>query len=223
MHDEITLIEKTAYICLAIVIGLGILVSYYDENIFRSYYVVEDGVLEYFTAITLFITGMICLYKLLTDRHNHPSKFIFVNGIILALMVFGAGEEVSWGQRIFNIEAGEFFNKHNRQLETNLHNLEVNGVNINKLIFGKILTVFLVLYYLALPITFKKNATVRNFFIRSYLPVPKIHHGLVFLAAGLSILLVASSKKGELNEVCVALFFFLTIYRPQFWSALKAS
>jgi len=217
--NEITRIEKLTYVCLTLVIAGGIFLAWYDESLFRNHYIVEDGVLEYYTAALLFIIGVLLLRRILSDRKNHPPRFTFILGFVSLLMFFGAGEEISWGQRIFNIESGEFFQNHNRQVETNLHNLEVNGVNINKLIFGKTMTVFLVFYYLALPITFMKKQSVQNFMAKWYIPVPKIHHGLVFLTAALAILLVASTKKGELNEVCVATFFFITVYRPQFWSA----
>jgi len=129
-------------------------------------------------------------------------------------MLFGAGEEISWGQRIFDIHSGEFFAENNAQKETNLHNLRVNGVNINKLIFGKILTLFLVLYYLVLPSLYTRKAGVQRFFDRRYIPVPKKHHGVAALAAGISIMLVASSKQGELNEVCLSVMFFVTLYQP---------
>ena len=44
--------------------------------------------------------------------------------LLLALACFYVvGEEISWGQRIFDIETPEFFRRHNLQKETNLHNL----------------------------------------------------------------------------------------------------
>jgi hypothetical protein len=44
----------------------------------------------------------------------------------LAFVFFlGAGEEISWGQRIFGIETPEAWAEVNVQRETNLHNLEV--------------------------------------------------------------------------------------------------
>lgn len=43
--------------------------------------------------------------------------------VFIALMFFViAMEEISWGQRIFDVESSEFFLEHNMQNEINLHN-----------------------------------------------------------------------------------------------------
>ena len=213
--QKITTVETLFYAFMTIMIAVGLILAAKNEDLFRNLYVVEDGVLEYFTALMLFAVAVVCLMQLLRDRQYHTRSFTVINCLIIALMVFGAGEEISWGQRIFGIEAGEFFLENNRQLETNLHNLSVRGVNINKLIFGKILVSFLVLFYLVLPSLYKRSAKVQALFDRLYIPVPKPHHGIAMLAAGLTITVVASTKRGELNEVCLSIFFFLTILYPQ--------
>jgi hypothetical protein len=212
---NITAIEAFFYVFLAIVVAIGLMIAAYDEGLYRNTYVVEDGVLEYFTALMLFTVAVICFTRILRDRHAHTKAFVLTNAFIVLLMVFGAGEEVSWGQRIFNVESSEFFLENNRQFETNLHNMSVNGVNINKLIFGKMLALFLVMFYLILPWVYLKKAAVQRLFDRFYIPVPKPHHGIAMLIAALAIHFVASSKKGELNEVCLSVFFFLAIFRPQ--------
>lgn len=213
--DEITRIEIISYGLMALMIVVGFFIAANNEDAFRNVYVREDGVLEYFTALTLFAVAVLCLVRLVRDRHAHGRAFVLTNSLIILLMVFGAGEEISWGQRIFGVETGEFFLENNRQNETNLHNLTVRGVNINKLIFGKVLVLFLVLFYLVLPPLYKRVARVQGLFDRFYIPVPKWHHGVAMLVAGLTITFVASSKKGELNEVCLSVFFLLTVLSPQ--------
>ena len=78
--------------------------------------------------------------------------FLSVTFLCGLVFLFGAGEEISWGQRIFNTESSEFFLKNNAQQETNLHNLVVGGVKINKLVFGKGIAIFIVLYLVVFPI-----------------------------------------------------------------------
>ena len=77
----------------------------------------EDGLIEYLTALLLLA---IC--------------------ILLALgLFFGFGEEISWGQRIFEVTANGFFREYNLQGETNtapqslptLRNTKKNKQNIN--------------------------------------------------------------------------------------------
>lgn len=207
-------LEKAAYGFMAAMIVLGVILAYLDEQNFRDNFVGEDGVLEYFTALGLFASAVLSLKRLLKTGFAKGGIFVLTTGLAFLVMLFGAGEEISWGQRIFSIQSGEFFSANNAQQETNLHNLTVNGVNINKLIFGKMLTLFLVLYYLVLPTLYLRREAVKKAVDRLFIPVPKRHLGVAMLIAGLSILLVASGKKGELNEVCLSIFFFLTLYTP---------
>jgi len=53
---------------MAIVILFGIVIAYLDEQVFRDSYVPEDGLLEYFTAVLLFCSGMMSLWRLIAIR-----------------------------------------------------------------------------------------------------------------------------------------------------------
>ena len=48
-------------------------------------------------------------------------------------LFFIAGEEISWGQRIFEVASPEYFLSTNKQLETNLHNLDFVQPSIHEL------------------------------------------------------------------------------------------
>jgi hypothetical protein len=67
--------------------------------------------------------------------------------LVLALLfVFGTGEEISWGQRIFGIGTPDALSESNRQGELNLHNVNaLGGVNalfqLFWLIFGVVIPV----------------------------------------------------------------------------------
>jgi len=66
-------------------------------------------------------------------------------GVYALLFFFAAGEEILWGQRIFGREAGEFFTARSERAETNIHNMKIGEYNLNKVIFGNILTVVIAL------------------------------------------------------------------------------
>jgi len=87
----------------------------------------EDGFFEYITAISYFISGILFVLIILYIRKDGQSRKktgLVVIFLILALMcIFIAGEEISWGQRIFRWQTPEFFKNTNMQLETNFHNL----------------------------------------------------------------------------------------------------
>lgn len=92
---------------------------------FYMYLVHEDSILEY-TQVVFYMTA--CLFAGLVaymyweKKHNVPAVLYFV----LALgLLFVSIEEISWGQRILNIENPDYFASHNVQRETTLHNLDV--------------------------------------------------------------------------------------------------
>lgn len=49
-------------------------------------------------------------------------RFRWFFSLLALACLYVAGEEISWGQRLFNIPTPEFFSDHNLQQETNLHN-----------------------------------------------------------------------------------------------------
>lgn len=88
----------------------------------------EDGYFEYAGAVSLFIASIVLFYtfwkalKTRADTGMHWIKLTVYLGMAL-LFFFGAGEEISWGQRIFNIETPEVLMEVNAQEEISVHNL----------------------------------------------------------------------------------------------------
>ena len=77
----------------------------------------EDGWVENLTAISLFLAGVL-LFATARMERNTVRRCVYVLGGLM--MVFGAGEEISWGQRIFGFDT-------NVQRETNIHNMPKIG------------------------------------------------------------------------------------------------
>lgn len=83
----------------------------------------EDGLLEnmqvifYFTAA---VVSLICSLKFF-KIFKRPEAIFFL--LLSISLFFIAGEEISWGQRIFGIETPENFARMNLQEETTIHNL----------------------------------------------------------------------------------------------------
>ena len=89
---------------------------------------------------------------------NTRGRLWLVANILLALgLFFGFGEELSWGQRIFDVQSNDFFRKYNAQGETNLHNLMIDGIKINRWIFSYAFTILFGCYFLLLLQMVHKN------------------------------------------------------------------
>lgn len=212
--SETTIHERLAYGFVFVIVAVGMIISRWDEQVFRDHYVPEDGFLENFTAVMLFAAGAVAVWRLIMRGRGKSRSFFVTTSVIALLAFFGAGEEISWGQRIFDWQSGEFFTTHNAQGETNLHNLTVGDLKINRLLFGSLLTLGVLFYFLLLPVLFTRVPRIQRFLDGLHIPVPKTHHGIALLIAALAILLVPSDKGPELNEVCLSVFLFLTILGP---------
>lgn len=210
----LTNIEKIAYLLLLIVFGIGIYFANIDADYFDASFAQEDGLVEYGTAVMLFCISIFLFLKLLkvaTKKNLSWKTGVFLMAIIF---LFGAGEEISWGQRIFNIQSSEYFLENNAQQETNLHNMVVNGKKVNKIVFSQLLTIVLVIYLIILPILYRKNNWIKNLTDSFAVPIPRIQHTIGFLIATALILAMPASRKWELYELAFGVIFFLIFLNP---------
>jgi hypothetical protein len=90
----------------------------------------EDSFLEYLNAFFLFLAGVCFIAIFFVSRTGNklgkfktPRNFL-VLGLGL-LVLFAAGEEISWGQRIIGFETPDAIEEHNWQGEFTLHNLGI--------------------------------------------------------------------------------------------------
>lgn len=86
------------------------------ESIFEKYITI----LFLISSLTLTITAV----RVFKDREIliSPIKIITILVIMATSLMFIFGEEISWGQRIFDWESTGVYNNYNFQKETNIHN-----------------------------------------------------------------------------------------------------
>jgi hypothetical protein len=210
----LTQTEKIAYGFLLLVFAIGIYFSNTDLTYFDTVYTVEDGYVEYGTAIFLFSSSLLLCYRLIKlYKFKKPLWILGITGIAL-VFIFGAGEEISWGQRIFNVESSEYFLENNAQGETNLHNMVVDGKKINKIIFSQLLTVVLIIYLIITPILYRKFEAIRNLANTFAVPIVRWHQTIAFLVCTLLISFMPSNRKWELYELAFGVIFFLIFLNP---------
>lgn len=209
-------IEVVVFAVLAIVLGAGAVLSRSDQVFFKERFVVEDGLIEWTTVVALFFAGIVMLRRC-WQLHDRPWLFFRLVCLGAALvMFFGAGEEISWGQRLFDVETPELLKKHNRQSEMNLHNLKFGDFSVNKIIFSKLLAVCIVSYVLIMPILYRRKESVARLIDRFAIPVPRAIHTVAWLIliACTEGGVIASKKSGELTEFGGSLLFLLIFLFP---------
>ncbi len=192
----------------------------------------EDGIYENIGAL-FFLLAAIVFFIIVAnpkrylpkDKKGRKLKTLYFS--LLALLFFFAfGEEISWGQRIFNYATPEAIKEINAQGEFNLHNITVfhgrtpdgeekKGIlalfTMHRLFYIAFLT-----YLLIIPLLFRVNARFRAFIKKIHLPVPPIIFGILFCANwifGNSLRAVLSHLKGhgvvEIKETVFALILFM--------------
>lgn len=87
----------------------------------------HEGILEKIFAVVLLISAVLIIFsigklKSLSMKIKHRRVGIITLILIMIFIIIFLGEEISWGQRIFNIESQGVFQEYNLQNETNIHN-----------------------------------------------------------------------------------------------------
>jgi len=210
MTYKLSVTEKLVLGIVTIIIAIGFFLFYTDLSKFEQY-VQEDGIVEWLTVLGLFVSSMVCFYRVKKLFYKKSKWFLFVTLALGFFFFFAAGEEISWGQRIFGIATPEYFQQHNAQHETNLHNLVIGGVKLNKLIFSFLLVGILAIFLVVVPVLYQKNSVVKKMLDVSGLPVPQLYQVLGFFIVFMVISFLKHGKNAELLECGGALLFFLIV------------
>lgn len=191
----------------------------------------EDGPYEYAGAILFLFTAIVFailaakpgLFKGKRRFYKYPEKRYYL--LFMVLFFFAFGEEISWGQRIFNFEAPETLKELNVQGEFNLHNLEIFHGNtrdggekeglVALLSMHRLFYAFLLSYLFVIPLCYNFSARIRTFLDKTAIPTPNIIFGVLFIFNMLYGNLIERLNPDlkthgiiEIKEVVIALIIF---------------
>lgn len=206
--------ELSAFILVFILVILGVIIARVNPDYYHNVYAVEDGFIEWLTALGLLAGCFVCLYRFFILAPFRPKLFRASLIILSLIFLFGFLEEISYGQRIFGFETPQALKEHNTQGEFNIHNLKIGSVRINKLIFGLGLTIFVLFYFLVLPILYRKVKKVETWIDKLAIPVPKWFHVGVYILLFILVEMIPYPKKGEILEFGGVWIFLIMTIRP---------
>jgi hypothetical protein len=83
---------------------------------------VEDSPYENVTALAYLAASITAAVIAFTLLRRSDRLFASLYAVLTLGFFLIAGEEISWGQRIFQVQSPEFFLQHNLQQEINIHN-----------------------------------------------------------------------------------------------------
>lgn len=104
-------------------IALSLYLKVVTPGLYR-YLIREDGIVEWATALAFLAAGGFAgLLALRLWRDRRAVLAVMYLGLAIG-MVFAMVEEISWGQRILDLETPDEFVEHSTKEEINLHNLK---------------------------------------------------------------------------------------------------
>jgi hypothetical protein len=148
----------------------------------------EDSLVEYLTFAFLFATAI--LFIVLFFRTQSGNHFWFIhtkrNFIYLGLalvFLFGAGEEISWGQRILGFETPEELRAINEQEEFTVHNLPFfNSTNIGSLLqMNRLFLMFWFVFAIVIPLAARLSPRIHAWFNQIGMPIASFEVGVLLL------------------------------------------
>lgn len=129
------LLTKVVPITLALVSFVLMLYVFLwqDKTVYYLWFEGESSLSEHLTIGFAFI-GMALSIRYYLHRKQIPNRLFGPFMLLFALGFFYiAMEEASWGQHLFGWDTPEWMSEHNRQQETNLHNLAYFDKQVDRL------------------------------------------------------------------------------------------
>lgn len=116
---------KNHYQKILFLLGCSLIFLYFWYGFFpldaRHQIAKEDHLIENFQAIFLFFSGILSLF--IAKAYLKKSMIISILFFLAAVgLIFVAGDEISWGQRILRIATPEYIGRSNAQNEITVHN-----------------------------------------------------------------------------------------------------
>lgn len=212
---QLSIFEYAILIFVLSVVTIGIISFQIDPNWFVDVYVVEDGLIENLTVVALLTASFTALIYRSKYAEGKSKWFKGIMIFVALATFFVVGEEISWGQRTFDVESPEFFQAHNAQQETNIHNMVVGGKKVNKIVFSQMLYGSVGLYLFLFPYLYSRKEAVRKWVDLHGVPVPQWYQSLSCLILFVSILLIPHGKNAEILEVGITFLFMLILLFPR--------
>ncbi|MFN8374143.1 MAG: hypothetical protein U0694_14860 [Anaerolineae bacterium] len=148
----------------------------------------EDSFIENLSFFFFFGAAVVFFICFLQSPTGNNFLFIHTRRnyiyLLLALVfVFGAGEEIGWGQRVFGWATPDELAAINEQGETTIHNLPIfNSTNIASLFqMNRLFLMFWFVLAVAIPVAAKLSARIRLWLIHVGMPIVPLELGVVLM------------------------------------------
>ena len=188
-----------------LLIGVILIIVWIDDK-YYAYLTNEDNLVEWLTFACLVLAGLFSLLKAYRARKVGSRYFWFYLLFGIGSIILGF-EEISWGQRVFQIESSEFFMENSDQQEINVHNVVNLWFNVRT---KHVAAFVLFLFGVGLPLA-ALNPKMKSLFEKLCIVVPPLFLSFGFVIGAFLTLDIFSGREEEVAELFLSLSLFLFI------------
>ena len=175
-----------------------------DESLYR-YIIKEDSIVEWLTFAFLIVAGFLSFIIASGIRKSHHYfHWFFI--LFFGFNLLAGLEEISWGQRVFDVETTGVFHEYSDQNEMNLHNTFQGLFHIKT---KHIALLVLLIYGSLLPgIMRNRNPQYGKMPLRQFIIPPMFLRG-GFTIAAILMLDFQTGHEEEIGEFFFSICFFI--------------
>lgn len=180
-------------IALALVIAALCVYAMVDPQFYYSL-IREDGIIENLSALLWAGAALATLFSMLqlVSKRKANKIYMVCATLLFFFFIVCSGEEISWGQRIFNVETLSVLQGINVQGENNLHNIGCISV------FSNVFFLIAMCFFILVPFFLNKNISIKHYIENKWLFFPSKFSSIVFVI-GLAVWFIAGVRFGTLG------------------------
>jgi hypothetical protein len=183
---------------LFIALAAGFVLLFFVDRSSYEYVLGEDRLVENATAATLFIGAGLFIW--LAGRRRRARLPWLVPAGLAALLLFGALEEISWGQRMLGVQSPELFQQYSDQGEINLHGVAQRLLAVRT---KDVAALVMVAYGVVLPWLLRTGWLQPG--VQRHLFVPPAFLALPFVIGALFMIDLPTGREEEIGEFLLSL------------------
>ena len=185
-------------------VAAGFILLFFVDRSTYEYVLGEDRLVENATAATLFIGAGLFIW--LAGRRRRARLPWLAPAGLAVLLVLGALEEISWGQRILGIQAPAVFQQYSDQREINLHGVAQRLLMVRT---KDVAALVMIAYGVVLPWLLRTGRLQPGGLLRQ-LVIPPAFLSLPFVIGALFMIDLPTGREEEIGEfllsLCLCLF-----------------
>ena len=197
-----TFLERYSLYIFLVITAVFILLLLVNRPLYDAV-IQEDSLAEWLTFGFLVIAGIISLIIGIRIRQRYD-YFHWFFLLFFGFNILAGLEEISWGQRVFDMKTEGVFAKYSDQNEINLHNTMQGMARVKT----KHIAMYSLFFYgLILPWLVKKGKIRHQWISNNQLIIPPMFLRGGFLIATLFILDFPSGREEEIGEMLYSICF----------------